>query len=65
MTWDWDPCSEQMGHLVDRWLQTLRQQGLTLQNCETMARRLARAIRRNAEHDTILQNFRAFVNSVK
>lgn len=62
VVWDWDPCSEQMGHWVDQWLHARRQQGATRQDCERMVRRLAWVIRRNVHHDAILQNFIAFVN---
>ena len=61
MVWDGDPCSEQMGQWVDRWLVSLRQQGATQQDCERMARRLARAVRHTSKPDVTLENFIAFV----
>jgi hypothetical protein len=41
-TWP-DPDSEEMGHWVDHWLMSLRQEGLRDRQLEALARHLARA----------------------
>lgn len=57
-----DPDSEAMGHLVDTWLVSLRQAGMSSRTLERKARRLAWEFNHNQQDNAVIVAFREWVN---